>query len=197
MSFRRLAYLSAFMVFLSLLSSGVMSEEPAPEPDQPGFWNGTRLPLGMAHNLYDYNETSHVMTDSGGLTFQKHDDGYIIVGDGRFLAFALTGTAGGTDYKYTSMDFDWTWSVQETADGHHISATNNNPLFLWEQHYHFYEDPWKPMKIEHYRRGLGSIVGGGRVDQVMSFNATDFYSTLVIAWSKGIGRFSNGTPTAK
>jgi hypothetical protein len=99
---------------------------------------------------YYYNSTSKIVTANDGLRFKSELNGVITINDDRYLAFAIKGKIGATEYTYTSMDFAWTWHVNETADGATFWAENDNPNFIWRQYYHFYRNPAKKMKIEHY-----------------------------------------------
>ncbi len=141
------------LLLISLISFVVTDEEPPPE-DPPGFWNGAKLPIGMTENQYNYDPISKIITDSNGLTFKRLNNGGVKINNERFLAFAITGKIGEVNYKKSILDFDWTWYLNETDDGHVFYAINyaenNNTAFKWTQYYHFYENPWRQMKIQHY-----------------------------------------------
>lgn len=110
----------------------------------------TSFPLPDSVDSYGYNTTTQTMTDTNGLTYKTEANGVISVNNERFLAFALKGKVGETEHIYTSMDFEWTWHTNKTDNDYVFWAENNNPNFIWKQYYYFYEDPLKPMKIEHY-----------------------------------------------
>lgn len=149
---------------------------------EKGFWNNTKLPIGMVSNPYHYNSTTQEMIDSTGLVFKTETNGVITVNDDRYLAFALKGTVGATEYTYTSMDFDWTWYMNITDDGHVFWADNDNPNFIWKQYYYFYEDPWKQMKIEHYLENNWNDINDMQMyylmnvlpDDVVEYNETKY-----------------------
>ena len=96
----------------------------------------------------DYGFSNGVMTDNTNLTYETNINGVVTVNDERFLAFALKGTYAGTEYTYTSMDYDWTWTHTVDGTDHTFEAINNNDNFVWKQYWYFHED--QPMKIEHY-----------------------------------------------
>ena len=96
---------------------------------------------------YGYNPISKIMTDNNGLEFQTEPSGVITIDNDRFLAFALTGKVGGSEYTYTSMDFNWDWSIEQNGDDYIFYAVNDHQDFVWEQFYYF--SPKKPMKLEH------------------------------------------------
>lgn len=173
---------------------GLMLNPVSAETNKKGFWNDSKLPLGMVNNPYNFNSSSHTMTDSNGLKFKKADEGYITVNDDRYLAFALTGTVNGTDYKYTSMDFQWTWHVNETDDGHIIYAKNHNKNFIWYQYYYFYKDPWKPMKIEHYLKNNWKDISNTQMYYLMNAleNDTVEYNETAYNVSNHMGLHKQG-----
>ena len=96
----------------------------------------------------DYGFSNGVMTDNTNLTYETNINGVVTVNDERFLAFALKGTYAGTDYTYTSMDYEWTWTHTVDGTDHTFEAINNNDNFVWKQYWYFHEN--EPMKIEHY-----------------------------------------------
>ena len=97
-----------------------------------------------------YNPTSKVMKDTSCLEFKAETNGVITINDERYLAFALKGIVGGNEIKRTSMDFSWTWHMEESNGDYIFWAENDNPNFIWKQYYYFYKDHTKPMKIKHY-----------------------------------------------
>jgi hypothetical protein len=154
-----------------------ITEDITPNPimaqaEQESSVNQTakRHPIGIDSDIYNYNSETKVMTDSTGLTFKTETNGVITVNDEKYLAFAIKGTIGGTKYTYTSMDFSWTWHMNQTDNDYVFWAENDNPNFIWRQYYYFYEDPLKPMKIKHYlENNLNDIT-----------NARMYYLTNVI-----------------
>ena len=82
------------------------------------------------------------------MIFTPITNGVITVNNERYLAFALKGTVGETEYAYNSMDFGWTWHLNESNGDYTIWAENDNPNFIWRQYYTFYKD-YREMKIEH------------------------------------------------
>ena len=94
------------------------------------------------------------MTDGSCLQFKAETNGVIngviTINNERYLAFGLKGNIGEIEYIYTSMDFGWTWHINETDGDYIFTATNDNANFIWIQRYYFYSDPKKRMKVEHY-----------------------------------------------
>jgi len=103
-----------------------------------------------------YNETNPfsyeggVLTNHDGVTYQTTGDGTILINGSRYLAFGLTGEINSNPQMRTSMDYTWTWSVESIDNDYIFHATNNDPNFLWNQTWYFYEDFGSPMKIQHY-----------------------------------------------
>jgi len=118
--------------------------------DVDPYWNGTTENLiGIFCDL-EYNQTEQSVVDTSCIKFETETTGVITVNDTRYLAFGVKGTVGGQTYKYTSMDFGWTWHVNETDGDYVFWAENDNENFKWTQYYYFYENPGKKMKIEHH-----------------------------------------------
>ena len=106
---------------------------------------GTASAVEFGGSDADYGFSNGVMTDNTGLTYETNLDGVVTVNDERFLAFALKGTYAGTDYTYTSMDYEWVWTHTVDGTNHIFEAVNDDPNFVWKQYWLFYED--QPMKI--------------------------------------------------
>jgi len=70
------------------------------------------------------------------------DDNYI-----SSFGFGITGEVGGADYKYTTLNFTWTWSQESIGDEYIFRAHNNNANFNWTQEFNFY--PNQSMKIKN------------------------------------------------
>lgn len=108
-------------------------------------------PYTIGEKCYSsYDSVNKIMTDTSCLQFKTETNGVITINDERYLAFGLKGTIDGNEIKKTSMDFSWTWHVEEDNGDYVFWAENDNPNFIWRQYYYFYEDYSKPMKIEHY-----------------------------------------------
>ena len=108
-------------------------------------------PYTIGEKCYiNYDSYNKIMTDTSCLQFRTEANGVITVNDERYLAFALKGIVGGTEYTYTSMDFNWIWHIEENNGDYIFWAENDNVNFKWIQYYYFYQDPSKSMKIQHY-----------------------------------------------
>ena len=108
-------------------------------------------PYTIGEKCYgSYDSENQIMTDTSCLQFKTETNGVITINNERYLSFALKGIIDGNEIIRTSMDFGWTWEINETNGDYIFTATNDNPNFIWKQYYYFYEDYNKPMKIEHY-----------------------------------------------
>ncbi|MCD4679588.1 MAG: hypothetical protein K8S00_04305 [Bacteroidales bacterium] len=96
---------------------------------------------------YESGFSNGVMTDHTNLTFETNLNGVVTVNGERFIGFALKGTYAGTEYIYTSMDYEWTWLHTINGKDHVFEAINDDDNFVWKQYWYFYEN--QPMKIEH------------------------------------------------
>ncbi|MBA7490702.1 hypothetical protein ES702_01243 [subsurface metagenome] len=108
-------------------------------------------PYTIGEKCYSsYDSVNKIMTDTSCLQFKTETNGVITINNERYLAFALKGIIDGNEIIRTSMDFTWTWHIEEDNGDYIFWAENDNPNFIWRQYYYFYEDYSKPMKIEHY-----------------------------------------------
>lgn len=129
-----------------------------------------------------YDAINKILTNNDCLQFKTETNGVITINDSRYLAFGITGDIGVTNYKYTSMDFGWTWELNETAEEYLFIGTNDNPNFIWKQYYHFYKDPFKKMKIEHYLENNVADITNAQMyyifnvlqNDTISYNGTDY-----------------------
>ncbi len=97
------------------------------------------------------------------------DDNYI-----SSFGFGITGIVGGTNYKYTTLNFTWTWSQEHnvTTDEYIFRAYNNNPNFNWTQEFHFY--PNQSMKIKNIiKNDLGADIQNTKFWFIQTVGAED------------------------
>lgn len=99
---------------------------------------------------YGYNSTTQIMTDSSGLQFSLGPEGVMKINDGRFLAFGMSGVINSQTVLRTSLDYNWSWSIETNGSDYIFTGQNNNKQLIWEQKYYFYENQTKPMKITNF-----------------------------------------------
>ena len=113
------------------------------------------------------------MTDTSCLQFKTETNGVITINNERSLAFALKGMVGETEYTYTSMDFGWTWHMNESNGNYTFWAENDNLNFIWRQYYYFYKDPSKPLKIKHYLENNWNNISNAQMYYLINVLPTD------------------------
>jgi len=108
------------------------------------------IPFTLENDEYNYNFTSKIMTDNNGIEYKVATNGVIEINNERFLVFAIKGTIGETEIIKTSLDYNWTWHINQTGNDYIFWAENNDANLIWRQYFYFYEDPFREMKIENY-----------------------------------------------
>lgn len=99
-------------------------------------------------NYFNYH--NNILTNHHGTTYERTNDGIMIINDERYLTFGFQGDCGDGIGTFTSSNFTWTWEVEQVGPDYIFNATNNNNTFLWNQSWYFYYNQSLPMKIEHY-----------------------------------------------
>lgn len=179
---KKILILSLMLVLFSSAVVGFSFGGPTPV-DNYGFENG-------------------VMTSYYGLEFEVETNGVLTVNDDRFFAFALKGTIGGTEYLYTSMDFDWAWSTNHSGDTYQFIGEANQGNFIWRQYYTFYNDG-REMKIEHELiNNLAQDITGMQMyyiatieeNDVLEYNETKYAMDMISEDVYRQGNFNEITP---
>ena len=90
------------------------------------------------------------------------------------FGFGITGTVGGTNYKYTTLNFTWTWDQEYdvTNNEYIFRAWNNRVDFNWTQEFHFY--PNQSMKIKNIiKNNLGADIQNTKFWYIQTVGADD------------------------
>jgi PGF-pre-PGF domain-containing protein len=148
------------------------------------FWNGTGYEewiYGPLDNetFRDYKGTIYRYSGEGYFNIYSINDSYI----GSF-AFGITGTVGGTNYTYSSLNFTWIWTsyYDNLTDEYIFTGYNNWSDFNWTQIFYFYPD--KEMKIENVlTNNLGNNITNTKFwyintftnDYFIEYNGTRYY----------------------
>lgn len=90
------------------------------------------------------------------------------------FGFGITGDIGGTNYRYSTVNFTWTWTQQSNATTGEFVFTgwNGRTNFNWTQEYHFY--PNQSMKIKNrVENNLGASITNAKFWYIQTINATN------------------------
>ncbi len=147
-------------------------------------------------NYYDGNDYvsitygscgSNCFRDWNGLIYRVSTDpqkAYINLYDSEdnyisSFGFGITGQIGANTYKYTTLNFTWTWTQETVGEEYIFTGSNNQANFNWTQEFHFY--PNQSMKIKNtITNNLG-----------VSVDNTEFWFIQTIGSNQGV--WFNGT----
>jgi len=151
---------------------------------------------------------SNCFRDWNGLIYRVSSDpekAYVKVydPDDNYLSsfgFGITGNVGGTDYKYSTLNFTWIWSEVNFTTGEYVfRAWNNRTNFNWTQEYHFY--PNQSMKIKNkITNNLGVNIQNTKFWYIQTVNESDgiwFNGTRYSADTYKSGEFDALLPKVK
>lgn len=117
------------------------------------------------------------------------------------FGFGITGDVGANSYKYTTLNFTWTWwEENNTATDEYIfKAWNNRADFNWTQEFHFY--PNQSMKIKNrIANNLGALIQNTKFWYIQTVDVGDgiwFNGTRHTADTYKTGEFDSLLPKVK
>lgn len=121
------------------------------------------------NNCFRDNDGLIYRTGGGGTYIELYDP------DDNFISnfgFAITGSIGATNYKYSTLNFTWTWTVENTTDEYIFRGYNNRANFNWTQEFHFYSN--QSMKIKNtITNNLGANIENTKFWFIQTVGETD------------------------
>lgn len=78
-----------------------------------------------------WNSVNQVITDTNGFKYSVQSDGLYKIyipqtNKTYYFGFGIKGTLDVTNFKKTSIDYDWNYQKTDFADGYNVIASNTN-----------------------------------------------------------------------